>query len=86
MGRAGPSVAAAPAHPELPPAWNEAIEAFTHHVAAVRGRSPHTVAAYRRDATQVALVLAAAGIAGPDDTRYVDLRRYLGDLDDHGYA
>jgi site-specific recombinase XerD len=74
------------AAPELPVPWAEALAVFETHLALERGRSPHTVAAYRRDTTDLARTCAAWGIAHPGGVDRRALRRYLADLDERGYA
>lgn len=70
----------------LPRPWREAVELLVHHLTAERGRRPHTVAAYRRDALHLARAAVEAGVAAPADLDRPALRRYLADLHDHGYA
>ena len=41
------------------------VERYLRHVAIERGRSPHTVAAYRRDLTAFLGTAAAAGATEP---------------------
>lgn len=55
---------------ELPAAYREVLDRFTEHLAGERGRSPHTVRAYRRD---IADLLEHAALAGVEDVRDVDL-------------
>jgi site-specific recombinase XerD len=75
-----------PSDDPLPPAWRSAVDAFVDHLAHERGRRVNTVAAYRRDATDLARHAAAAGMAHPDELELLALRRYLADLSDRGYA
>ena len=77
---------AAAAADALPSAWRVAIEDLVTHVGLERGRRAHTVAAYRRDAEDAARRLAAQGFARPADVDRDDLRAYLADLADAGYA
>lgn len=70
----------------IAPAWREAIDLWVEHLATDRGRGPHTVDAYRRDATDLATTLTAWGIDHPSEVALLTLRRYLADLDDRGYA
>ncbi len=70
----------------LPPAWAETIAAFARHVGADRGRSPNTVAAYRRDTAGFAEFCVANGVDHPDEVRLGLLRRYLAHLAERGYA
>jgi site-specific recombinase XerD len=77
----------APAGPgDLPSAWNESLELFVDHLAHERGRRPNTVAAYRRDATDLARACSEWGIERPDEVELLTLRRYLADLSERGYA
>ena len=71
---------------ELPPAWREALHVFGWHVTDERGLADHTVAAYLRDAQQVAAFCAAYGIADPDEVAPLVLRRWLASLGEKGYA
>lgn len=71
---------------QLPPAWQAAIDAFVEHLELERGRRENTVAAYRRDATDLARTLAAWGIEHPAEVELLTLRRYLADLSERGYA
>jgi site-specific recombinase XerD len=75
-----------PIAPDVPPAWRAAIDELVAHVGLERGRRVHTVAAYRRDAEDVARRLAAQGLERPDGVGRDDLRAYLADLADEGYA
>ncbi|MDQ4130305.1 MAG: tyrosine recombinase XerC [Actinomycetota bacterium] len=70
----------------LPAGWAASVVAYERHVALERGRSPHTVAAYRRDATQIARFCADHGYPRPDAVNYPLLRRFLAELSDAGYA
>ena len=70
----------------LPAAWTEAVAAFAAHVSGDRGRSPNTVAAYRRDTTDFANFCVASGVAHPDGVDLAQLRRYLAHLAERGYA
>jgi site-specific recombinase XerD len=70
----------------LPAAWEEALATFVSHLALEQGRSAHTVAAYRRDATDLARRAADWGHGHPADVDRRVLRRYLADLDERGYA
>ena len=72
--------------PAVGPAWVRAVEAFVEYLALERGRRPNTVAAYRRDATDLARTATAWGIERPTDVELVHLRRYLADLGARGYA
>jgi integrase/recombinase XerC len=70
---------------ELPPSDARAIERFVQHLRLERGLSAHTVAAYRRDVTQLAVFLARRGstLGGTD---YRTLRRFLAQQHTLGYA
>jgi len=70
----------------LPPAWQEAIDELVSVMRLERGRRPHTVAAYQRDALDLARTLSAWGLVRPDAVRRDDLRRYLSELSEAGYA
>jgi len=80
-GRAGAAV-----EDGIPGPWRAAIDELVAHVALERGRRDHTVAAYRRDAEDAARRLTAQGLARPDGLDRDDLRAYLADLADEGYA
>ena len=67
-------------------AWQVAIEELVRHTRSERGRRPHTVAAYHRDAIDVARALTAVGFASPQLIGRDELRGYLADLADAGYA
>jgi len=71
---------------DIAPAWREAIDLWVEHLEAERGRGPHTVDAYRRDAHDLATTLSAWGVERPDEVELLTLRRYLADLDERGYA
>lgn len=70
----------------LPVGWRTALELLVHHLVAERGRGEHTVAAYRRDATDLARTLAGWGVDGPHEVELLTLRRYLAALHERGYA
>lgn len=72
--------------PPLPEGWATAISAFTTHLAGERGHSPHTVQAYRRDVTQLAVWCADFGIIHPDEVTLQVLRRFIGDRRRAGLA
>jgi integrase/recombinase XerC len=61
------------------------IEAFVGHLRRERHLSDHTVAAYRRDLTQLAAFLARAGSSLADATHAL-LRRFLAQQHTLGYA
>jgi integrase/recombinase XerC len=71
---------------ELPAPWRTALEAFVDHLALERGRRANTVAAYRRDASDLARTVVAWGVVHPAELELATLRRYLADLADRGYA
>jgi site-specific recombinase XerD len=79
-----------PADPDdaaaLAPAWAGAVELLVDHLAHERGRRPNTVAAYRRDATDLARTCSAWGLEHPGEVELLTLRRYLADLTERGYA
>ena len=70
----------------LSEAWRTAVAELVRHTRSERGRRPHTVDAYRRDATDVARALGAVGIADPRAVGRDELRGYLADLADAGAA
>lgn len=72
--------------PEPAPPWVAALELFVEHLAGERGRRPHTVAAYRRDVTDLARACTAMDVDHPADVDLSLLRRYLADLVEQGYA
>jgi site-specific recombinase XerD len=74
------------ASPALPPAWRTAVEELVTHRRLERGRRPHTVDAYRRDAIDLARRASAWGLERPGDLTRDDLRRYLAELDEEGFA
>jgi integrase/recombinase XerC len=71
---------------QLPAPWRTALDAFVDHLAFERGRRDNTVAAYRRDATDLARTAVAWGVVHPAELDLDTLRRYLADLADRGYA
>jgi site-specific recombinase XerD len=72
--------------PEVPPAWTSAVALLVDHLAHERGRRPNTVAAYRRDADDLARTCAGWGVDHPSEVELLTLRRYLADLTERGYA
>jgi site-specific recombinase XerD len=76
----------APDAAPLSPSWTAAIELFTEHLALDRGRRDNTVAAYRRDAEDLARTCMGWGITHPEEVELLTLRRYLAELSDRGYA
>ena len=69
-----------------PAAWARAIVVLRTHLSGERGLSDHTVAAYERDARQLAGFCAGFSIDDPDDVTPLVLRRFLAELGRHGYA
>jgi site-specific recombinase XerD len=70
----------------LSAAWRIAVEELVTHTGLERGRRPHTVEAYRRDALDLARRATAWGFDRPGQLSRDDLRRYLAELDEAGYA
>jgi site-specific recombinase XerD len=70
---------------ELPPSQTASIERFTIHLARERRLSGNTVAAYRRDLTQLAAFLHRQGMSLETAT-YPMLRRFLAQQTTLGYA
>ena len=66
---------AAPA--PLSPAFTEALDAFVEHLRVERGRSTHTVRAYRGDLTSLFRHAQRMGRAGPDEVDLATLRSWL---------
>ena len=71
---------------ELDPAWQRAIGVLRTHLAGERGLSPNTLAAYERDARQLAGFCSSFGIIDPDEVSALVLRRFLAELGRQGYA
>ena len=61
----------------LAPAARRALAAFVAHLRDERGLSPHTVAAYQRDAAQFLGFAARAGVTDPAAVEPLLLRRFL---------
>jgi integrase/recombinase XerD len=59
------------------PSWQAAITAFVDHAAAEKGLAPNSLSAYDQDLRSLAVWAEAEQIAGPDQVRAADLRRYL---------
>lgn len=76
----------APAEVLAAPAWAEALAAFADHLVLQRDASEHTVAAYLRDAGDLAAFCVDLAIDDPDDVELLVLRRYLADLGERGLA
>jgi site-specific recombinase XerD len=70
----------------MSPAWRHALAAFVTHLRDERGLAEHTVAAYERDARQLAAFCDAFGIVDPDEVEPLVLRRWLAHLADRRYA
>jgi site-specific recombinase XerD len=70
----------------LTPAWQEAVTLLVDHVAGELGRRENTVAAYRRDAEDLARTCQAWAIDRPAQVDALVLRRYLAHLHAAGYA
>jgi len=70
----------------ITPAWQGAIDTWVEHLRVERDRSPHTVDAYRTDATDLAATMTGWGVEHPGEVEPLSLRRYLADLGSRGYA
>jgi integrase/recombinase XerC len=68
----------------LPPALIEAIDEFERHLRLERGRSDHTVRAYRGDLMSLADHAARLGHESPGDLTVVTLRSWLSRLHSQG--
>jgi len=62
---------------DLAPLARHAVAVFVAHLRDERGLSPHTVAAYRRDATQFLRFAGRAGVTDPAAVEPLLLRRFL---------
>jgi integrase/recombinase XerC len=62
---------------DLAPLARHAVAVFVAHLRDERGLSPHTVAAYQRDATQFLAFAARAGVTDPAAVEPLLLRRFL---------
>ncbi|HEU4421548.1 MAG TPA: tyrosine recombinase XerC [Pilimelia sp.] len=62
---------------DLAPLARHAVAVFVAHLRDERGLSPHTVAAYRRDATQFLEFAGRAGVTDPAAVEPLLLRRFL---------
>ena len=69
----------------LPPAWDDALDRFGHHLRDERGLAPLSVDAYLRDVRQLAGFCAAFGIDDPAEVEPLVLRRWLAALVGEGY-
>ncbi|MBW3606012.1 MAG: tyrosine recombinase XerC [Actinobacteria bacterium] len=70
----------------MTPGWQRAVATLRAHLADERGLSSHTVAAYERDARQLATFCAGFAIEDPDEVTPLVLRRFLAELGRRGYA
>ena len=70
----------------LPAAHAAWVDDFARHLSAERGRSPHTVAAYRGDITSLLAHATRLGRERPDDIDLDDLRSWLARLRTSGQA
>jgi site-specific recombinase XerD len=70
----------------LPPRWTDALDLFERHLRDERGLASATVAAYGRDAYQLAAFCAGFAIDDPDEVEPLVLRRHLAQLAAGGYA
>ena len=71
---------------DLPAAWQAALDRFSAHLSGERGLSDNTVAAYVRDARQLAQWCAAFAIVDPDEVTPQVLRRFMATLRREGLA
>lgn len=62
---------------ELPGEYTELVEEFTDHLRLERGRSEHTIRAYRADVGALLTFLTRQGIGRLSDADLVDLRDWL---------
>ncbi len=72
--------------PRLPAAHQDWVEQFVRHLDAERGRSAHTVSAYRGDVTSLLLHAVRRGRDDPADLDLDDLRSWLARLRTLGMA
>lgn len=70
---------------EVAPPWRSCIGMFVDDLRA-HGAAAATVAAYRTDLVDLGRLLTGEGITHPTEVTLDDLRAYLADLDDQGYA
>lgn len=85
-GREDEGPAAVTAAAALTPAWDDALDAFVHHIRLERRHSPATVDAYRVDVTAFARSCVDLGIDAPGEVVPSVLRRWLAALHEQGYA
>lgn len=71
---------------EVPPAFGEAVEQFVDYLRLERGRSAHTVRAYRGDLMSLARYCAARGTTGPAELTLATLRGWLAEQGRDGAA
>ena len=65
---------------DLPEAVSACVEQFAAYLGAERGRSPHTVAAYRSDVTALLRHAARRGLTDLGDLELDDLRSWLAEI------
>ena len=75
-----------PATDALPAAHAVWVDAFVRYLSAERGRSPHTVAAYRTDVSSLLSHAVRLGRERPDEIDLDDLRSWLAALRASGLA
>ncbi|MEX2325035.1 MAG: tyrosine recombinase [Nitriliruptoraceae bacterium] len=66
-------------------AWRAVVDAYRQDMIG-HGKSPNTIAAYTRDCIDVAQAFTEWGIDQPSQVGLPQIRRYLADLDERGYA
>lgn len=71
---------------EIAPGWQQALDVLVTHLRDEKRRSPHTVAAYRGDASQLVAWAQELGIDAPQEVTLPTLRRWLGHLAERGDA
>jgi site-specific recombinase XerD len=76
----------APAEVLAAPAWHDGLAAFRDHLVLQRDASAHTVAAYVRDAADLAAFCVDLAVDDPADVELLVLRRYLAHLGERGLA